>query len=243
MRDAAVIGGLLSILVLYFFLRDARATFVTGIVIPVSVIGTFMLMYLSDVTLNIMSLGGIALSVGTLVDNSVVILESITKKREAGLGAFEAARSGTSEVAMAVTASTLTSIAVFFPMVFISGIAGQLFRDQALTVTYGHMLSLLVGLTVVPMLVAGRNTTAQCRPLVAPPPGPFRAAARASRCWAHCVVLARVSRASSGLIFAPVRLGDAEILSPARGTLRAAARVVARASRPSDCSRCAALLG
>jgi HAE1 family hydrophobic/amphiphilic exporter-1 len=155
-RDAAVIGGLLSILVLYFFLRDARATYVAGIVIPVSVIGTFMLMYLSGVTLNIMSLGGIALSVGTLVDTSVVILESITKKREAGLGAFEAARSGTSEVAMAVTASTLTSIAVFFPMVFISGIAGQLFRDQALTVTYGHILSLLVGLTVVPMLVAGR---------------------------------------------------------------------------------------
>jgi len=159
-RDAAVIGGLLSILVLYFFLRDARATYVAGIVIPVSVIGTFMLMYLSGVTLNIMSLGGIALSVGTLVDTSVVILESITKKREAGLGAFEAARSGTSEVAMAVTASTLTSIAVFFPMVFISGIAGQLFRDQALTVTYGHILSLLVGLTVVPMLVAGREASA-----------------------------------------------------------------------------------
>ena len=154
-RDAALIGGLLSILVLYFFLRDARATYVAGIVIPVSVIGTFMLMYLSGVTLNIMSLGGIALSVGTLVDTSVVILESISKKREAGLGPFEAARSGTSEVAMAVTASTLTSIAVFFPMVFISGIAGQLFRDQALTVTYGHILSLLVGLTVVPMLVAG----------------------------------------------------------------------------------------
>jgi len=166
-RDAAVIGGLLSILVLYFFLRDARATYVAGIVIPVSVIGTFMLMYLSGVTLNIMSLGGIALSVGTLVDTSVVILESITKKREAGLGAFEAARSGTSEVAMAVTASTLTSIAVFFPMVFISGIAGQLFRDQALTVTYGHILSLLVGLTVVPMLVAGREASAAGG---APPP-------------------------------------------------------------------------
>jgi HAE1 family hydrophobic/amphiphilic exporter-1 len=165
-RDAAVIGGLLSILVLYFFLRDARATYVAGIVIPVSVIGTFMLMYLSGVTLNIMSLGGIALSVGTLVDTSVVILESITRKREAGLGAFEAARSGTSEVAMAVTASTLTSIAVFFPMVFISGIAGQLFRDQALTVTYGHILSLLVGLTVVPMLVAGReaNVTGAAAP-------------------------------------------------------------------------------
>jgi HAE1 family hydrophobic/amphiphilic exporter-1 len=167
-RDAALIGGLLSILVLYFFLRDARATYVAGIVIPVSVIGTFMLMYLSGVTLNIMSLGGIALSVGTLVDTSVVILESISKKREAGLGPFEAARTGTSEVATAVTASALTSIAVFFPMVFISGIAGQLFRDQALTVTYGHILSLLVGLTVVPMLVAGRDATGTTTAAAAP---------------------------------------------------------------------------
>ncbi len=159
-RDAALWGGLLTILVLYFFLRDARATFVTAIVIPVSVIGTFMLMYSSDVTLNIMSLGGIALSVGMLVDNSVVILESVTRKREAGLPPAEAARSGTSEVAMAVIASTLTSIAVFFPMVFISGVAGQLFRDQALTVTYGQVLSLLVGLTVVPMMVAGKYSAA-----------------------------------------------------------------------------------
>ena len=156
----AVIGGLLSIMVLYFFLRDARATFVTAVVIPVSVIGTFMLMYSSDVTLNIMSLGGIALSVGMLIDNSIVVLESIAKKREAGLGAMDAAREGTSEVAMAVTASTLTSIAVFFPMVFISGVAGQLFRDQALTVTYGQVLSLLVGLTVVPMMAAGRAALA-----------------------------------------------------------------------------------
>ena len=175
-RDAALWGGLLTILVLYFFLRDARATFVTAIVIPVSVIGTFMLMYSSDVTLNIMSLGGIALSVGMLVDNSVVILEAITRKREAGMSAPEAARSGTSEVAMAVTASTLTSIAVFFPMVFISGVAGQLFRDQALTVTYGQVLSLLVGLTVVPMMVAGRQSLVAAgpgsqRPLRAPRAG------------------------------------------------------------------------
>jgi HAE1 family hydrophobic/amphiphilic exporter-1 len=172
-RDAALAGGLLSIFVLYFFLRDARATFVTAIVIPVSVIGTFMLMYSSDVTLNIMSLGGIALSVGMLVDNSVVILESITRKREAGMAAPEAARSGTSEVAMAVTASTLTSIAVFFPMVFISGVAGQLFRDQALTVTYGQVLSLLVGLTVVPMLVAGRSAAPTANGVSARPLGRF----------------------------------------------------------------------
>ncbi len=156
-RDAALWGGLLSVLVLYFFLRDARATVVTGIVIPVTVIGIFVLMYSFDLTLNIMSLGGIALSVGMLVDNSVVILEAVARKREAGLSALDAAREGTREVAMAVTASTLTSVAVFFPMVFVSGIAGQLFRDQALTVTFAQLLSLLVGLTLVPMLAARRS--------------------------------------------------------------------------------------
>jgi HAE1 family hydrophobic/amphiphilic exporter-1 len=160
-RNAALWGGLLSVLVLYFFLRDARATVVTGIVIPVTVIGIFVLMYSFDLTLNIMSLGGIALSVGMLVDNSVVILESIARKREAGLGPVDAAREGTREVAMAVTASTLTSVAVFFPMVFVSGIAGQLFRDQALTVTFAQLLSLLVGLTLVPMLAARRGAIAQ----------------------------------------------------------------------------------
>ncbi len=120
-------------------------------------------MYSTDVTLNIMSLGGIALSVGMLIDNSVVILESIAKKREGGMEQLQAAREGTKEVAMAVTASTLTSIAVFFPMVFISGVAGQLFRDQALTVTYGQVLSLIVGLTVVPMMVAGAGLRQRAR--------------------------------------------------------------------------------
>lgn len=152
--DAAIWGGLLSIIVLYLFLRDARATLVAGIVIPVTVIGIFVLMYGFDLTLNIMSLGGIALSVGMLIDNSVVILEAIARKRESGLAAIDAAREGTAEVAMAVTASTLTTVAVFFPMVFVGGIAGQLFRDQALTVTFAQLLSLLVSLTLVPMMAA-----------------------------------------------------------------------------------------
>lgn len=156
-KESALIGGVLAILVLYFFLRDARATLVTSIAIPVSVIGTFMLMYWAKVSLNIMSLGGIALAVGMLVDNAVVVLEAIVRRREQGMPAAEAARQGTSEVAMAVTAATLTSVAVFFPMVFISGIAGQLFRDQALTVTFSLLLSLLVALTLVPMLSAGRS--------------------------------------------------------------------------------------
>jgi HAE1 family hydrophobic/amphiphilic exporter-1 len=154
-KSAALIGGLLAILVLYAFLRDARATLITGIAIPVSVLGTFVLMYAFDVTLNIMSLGGIALAVGMLVDNAVVVLESIVRKQEHGVERREAARLGTGEVAMAVTASTLTSVAVFFPMVFITGIAGQLFKDQSLTVTFALAFSLVVALTLVPMLAAG----------------------------------------------------------------------------------------
>jgi HAE1 family hydrophobic/amphiphilic exporter-1 len=155
-KDAAILGGLLSILVLYFFLRDAWATIVTGIVIPVTVVGIFVMMYAFDLTLNVMSLGGIALSVGMLIDNSVVILEAIARRREAGLSTIDAAREGSAEVATAVTASTLTSVAVFFPMVFVSGIAGQLFRDQALTVSFAQLISLMVGLTLVPMLTAWR---------------------------------------------------------------------------------------
>ena len=160
-KDAAILGGLLSILVLYFFLRDAWATIVTGIVIPVTVVGIFVMMYAFDLTLNVMSLGGIALSVGMLIDNSVVILEAIARRKEAGLSTVDAAREGTAEVATAVTASTLTSVAVFFPMVFVSGIAGQLFRDQALTVSFAQIISLIVGITLVPMLTAWRARLGQ----------------------------------------------------------------------------------
>jgi HAE1 family hydrophobic/amphiphilic exporter-1 len=155
-REAAIIGGILAILVLYLFLRDARATLITGLAIPVSVIGTFVLMYMFDLSLNIMSLGGIALAVGMLVDNAVVVLENIVRHREEGRSRVEAARLGTSEVGTAITAATLTSVAVFFPMVFITGIAGQLFRDQALTVSFSLLFSLVVAMTLVPMLAAGK---------------------------------------------------------------------------------------
>ena len=153
-KTAAILGGIIAIMVLYGFLRDARATTIVGIAIPVSVIGTFLLMYTNDVSLNIMSLGGIALAVGMLVDNSIVVLENIVRKKEQGEGILDAARNGTSEVAGAVFAATLTTIAVFFPMVFISGIAGQLFRDQALTVTFALVFSLVVALTLIPMLAS-----------------------------------------------------------------------------------------
>ncbi len=152
--SAALIGGILAIIVLYGFLRDSKATAIIAAAIPISVIGTFLLMYSNDVSLNIMSLGGVALAVGMLVDNAIVVLENIVRKKEQGQGALDAARNGTAEVSTAVTAATLTTIAVFFPMVFISGIAGQLFRDQALTVTFALILSLLVALTLIPMLAA-----------------------------------------------------------------------------------------
>jgi HAE1 family hydrophobic/amphiphilic exporter-1 len=153
-RNAAFLGGIIAIIVLFGFLRDARATTIVGIAIPVSVIGTFLLMYTNGISLNIMSLGGIALAVGMLVDNSIVVLENIVRKKEQGQEVLEAARNGTAEVASAVVAATLTTIAVFFPMVFISGIAGQLFRDQALTVTFALIFSLIVALSVIPMLAS-----------------------------------------------------------------------------------------
>jgi len=151
---AGLIGGLLAIFILYFFLRNFWITLITSLSIPVSVIATFNLMYGNDLTLNIMSLGGITLGIGMLLDNSIVVLENISRHREMGKGVVEAAKQGTSEVGMAITASTLTTIAVFFPLVFVKGIAGQLFRDQALTVTFSLLASLIVALTLIPMLAS-----------------------------------------------------------------------------------------
>ena len=152
--NAAMIGGLLAVMVLYLFLRNVGSTLIISMAIPVSVIATFGLMYYADLTLNIMSLGGIALGIGLLVDNSIVVLENISRHRSRGKSASAAARDGATEVSAAVTASTLTSVAVFFPLVFVQGIAGQLFRDQALTVTFALLASLLVALTLIPMLAS-----------------------------------------------------------------------------------------
>src|SRR6056297_1649012 len=153
-RNAGIIGGILAVLVLYFFLRNFWTTVIISVSIPVSIIATFNLMYGNDISLNIMSLGGIALGIGMLVDNSIVVLENIARHREQGKGIVEAAREGAGEVGMAVIASTLTTIAVFFPLVFVQGIAGQLFRDQALTVTFSLLASLVVALTLIPMLAS-----------------------------------------------------------------------------------------
>ncbi|HKI83702.1 MAG TPA: efflux RND transporter permease subunit [Candidatus Krumholzibacteria bacterium] len=151
-RSAAVIGGILAVLVLLAFLRDWRSTLVIATSIPLSVVAAFLLMYRADITLNVMSLGGLTLGIGMLVDNSIVVLESIDRQRQLGLSRKKAAIEGTLEVAAAVTASTLTTVAVFLPLVFVQGVSGQLFRDQALTVTFSLMASLAVALTVIPML-------------------------------------------------------------------------------------------
>lgn len=158
---AALLGGLLATLVLFVFLRDLRSTATIGLSIPISVMATFTLMYQTGVTLNIMSLGGVALGVGMLVDNSIVVLESIHRHRRRNPDLAEAVYRGTREVGKAVAASTLTTVAVFLPMIFVEGIAGQLFKDQALTITYALLASLAVALTVIPMVLSRRRITVE----------------------------------------------------------------------------------
>jgi len=153
-KQSLLFGGILAICVLWLFLRDFRLTAIITTAIPLSVIAAFIFMYRFDVSLNIMSLGGLTLGVGMLVDSAIVVLESIHRQREKGLTIFQSAIQGTSDVGGAVTASVLTTIAVFIPIVFVEGIAGQLFRDQALTVTFSLLMSLIVSFTLIPMLAS-----------------------------------------------------------------------------------------
>lgn len=155
--SAAVMGGLLAVLVIFVFLRNWWFTVTIGISIPISIIATFFFMGQSGITLNIMSLGGIALAAGLLVDNAIVVLENITRYRQAGEGLVSAARKGASEVGGAVIASTLTTVAVFLPLAFVQGVAGQLFRDQALTVTFALLISLFVAMSLIPMMASLRG--------------------------------------------------------------------------------------
>jgi HAE1 family hydrophobic/amphiphilic exporter-1 len=149
---SGLIGGLLAILVLYLFLRNIRSTFIIGISIPVSIIATFSLIFFSGITLNLMTLGGLALGMGMLVDNSIVVLENIYRFRQAGYSRIDAAKEGAGEVGMAVIASTLTTVAVFLPIVFVEGITSIIFKELALTITFALLSSLVIALTVVPML-------------------------------------------------------------------------------------------
>ncbi|MFW5980695.1 MAG: efflux RND transporter permease subunit [Halanaerobiaceae bacterium] len=148
----AIYGGILAILVLLLFLKNIRSTVIIAAAIPVSIIATFSLIYFGDLTINMMTLGGLALGVGMLVDNSIVVLENIYRYRSQGLGKIEAARKGSKEVSMAIAASTITTAIVFLPVVFVEGMASQLFEELALTVAFSLFASLLVSLTLIPVL-------------------------------------------------------------------------------------------
>ena len=153
--QALVIGGVLAFLVLFLFLRDPRYPVAIALAIPISIVGTFALMDAAGVSLNIMSLGGLALGVGMLVDNSIVVLENIFRHREElGKDAVAAAAAGAEEVQAAITASTLTTISVFGPIIYVEGVAGELFKDLSLAVTFSLLVSLLVALTLLPSLAA-----------------------------------------------------------------------------------------
>ncbi len=148
-------GALFSVVVLYLFLRDWRPTLITLVSIPVSVIFAVVLMYFTGVTINMISLSGLAVSVGMLVDNSVVVIENIYRLRAKGATIIQAAVSGAQQVLGAVTASTLTTVCVFAPIVFVEGLTRQLFTDLALTITYSLLASLMVALTLVPAMASG----------------------------------------------------------------------------------------
>ena len=153
--NSLLLGAVFAILVLFLFLRDLRPTFITLCSIPISVIFAIVLMYFTGVTINMISLSGLAVAVGMLVDNSVVVIENIYRLRAKGANVIQAAVSGAKQVAGAVTASTLTTVCVFLPIVFVTGITRQLFTDLALTMTYSLLASLIVSLTLVPAMASG----------------------------------------------------------------------------------------
>jgi len=146
-------GGILAFLILFLFLNDPRMPFTIGIAIPVSIFLTFFVMYLGGVQLNIISLSGLTLGIGLLVDNAIVVLENINRYKDKGLSLLESARQGTKEIALAITASTFTTISVFLPLLFLGGFEGAFFRDQAFTLSVSLLASLLVAIGILPVLV------------------------------------------------------------------------------------------
>ena len=168
---AAFQGAGLAVLVLFLFLKQIRVTLIIAVTVPASVMMTFAMMRLFDISLNVMSLGGIALAVGMLMDNAIVVLENIARRREQGESLRQASETGGAEVSGAVLASTMTTIAVFLPLAFVEGIAGQLFKDQALTVTFALLASLILAVTLIPMLSAlGAQSEAAVAPSAASQP-------------------------------------------------------------------------
>ena len=153
--QSLLLGGALAIFILFLFLRDIRPTFAVGISIPVSVLFALVLMYFSGVTMNVISMAGLAIGIGMLVDNSIVVIENIYRLRSEGMAPKEAAIQGAREVMGAITASTLTTICVFVPIIFVHGMTRQIFMDMILTIAYSLMASLIVALTVIPAMAQG----------------------------------------------------------------------------------------
>jgi len=149
-----LVGGFLAMLVMWIFLRNLRSTLIISTAIPISIIGTFVLIYFNNMTLNLITMGGLALGVGLIVDDAIVVLENIYRHRQMGYSLVDAARTATDEVGGAVIASTLTTIAVFLPVIFVKGLAAQLFAPLALTVSFAIFTSLLVSLTVTPLMAS-----------------------------------------------------------------------------------------
>ncbi|MBN2480370.1 MAG: efflux RND transporter permease subunit [Bacteroidales bacterium] len=150
--NTALIGILLAVFVLFLFLKRIESTLIVSAAIPISIIATFNLMYFNDLTINIMTLGGLALGAGMLVDNAIVVLENIFRNHESGMSLKESAVVGTSQVAGAITASTITTIVVFLPIIYLEGASGELFKDEAWTVAFSLISSLFVAIFVIPML-------------------------------------------------------------------------------------------
>ncbi len=153
-RQTALFGIFLAILILFVFLRRIGTTAIISISIPVSIVATFNLMYFKGLSLNIMTLGGLALGAGMLVDNAIVVVENIVRNIESGMNVREAAATGTAQVSGAITASTITTIVVFLPIVYLHGAAGELFKDQAWTVAFALLSSLAVAILIIPMLAS-----------------------------------------------------------------------------------------
>lgn len=151
-EDTSMIGMGLAIMVVYLFLRRIGTTMIISVSMPVSIIATFNLMYFNGLSLNIMTLGGLALGAGMLVDNAIVVMENIFRLRESGMSVKEAAIQGTSQVSGAITSSTITTIIVFLPIVYLHGASGALFRDQAWTITFSLLSSLVAAIVLIPML-------------------------------------------------------------------------------------------
>ncbi len=158
-EQAIVTGGLLAFIVLFYFLRDPRSPLIVGITMPVSILATIVVMAVFRVAVNVISLTGLALGIGMLGDNAIVLIENVSRLREQGLALRDATIAGAQEIGTAVTASTLTNVAIFLPIVFVRGVAAQLFRDMGVTMTISLLVSLFVAVTLVPMLVARERST------------------------------------------------------------------------------------